>query len=311
MITTEALLNSLKAAGEPTRLRLMCLCAQGELSVSEITEIVGQSQPRVSRHLKMLVDAGFLDRFREGAMVFYRLSEQGELGEFAKSIVNKVPLDDPELVRDKQRLDQVKRNRAERAKKYFSENADRWNEIRSLHVQEDAVEAALLTAIGSENIGDFLDIGTGTGRILVLVAGQIAHGIGLDISQEMLTVARNSFEEQGIKNVLARKGDMYNMPIDDACMDVATLHQVMHYCIDPERAIKEASRVLKPGGRLFIVDFSSHHEEQLRDIHQHFRLGFSDEEVFTWLSENKLSVGATSTLEGEPLTVKIWQGQKS
>ncbi len=311
MIDKVQILNSLKAAGEPTRLRLMGLCAYGELSVSELTDIVGQSQPRVSRHLKMLVEAGLLERFREGAMVFYRLCERGTLGEFAKTIIDMLPDHDLELVRDVSRLQQVKVQRAERAKHYFSKNADRWNEIRSLHVCERDVEQALLSVIGQESIDEFLDIGTGTGRVLVLVAAQIGRGMGLDINQEMLTVARSSFEEEGLRNVHVRKGDMYNMPIEDSSFDVATLHLVLHYSVDAERVIAEASRVLKPGGRLIIVDFSSHHQEHLRHEHQHYRLGFSDSEIIGLLDNNGLLCSEIVTLEGDPLTVKIWQGKKS
>ncbi|MCB1757832.1 MAG: metalloregulator ArsR/SmtB family transcription factor [Gammaproteobacteria bacterium] len=311
MIGKEQILGGLKAAGEPTRLRLLALCAQGELSVSELTHIVGQSQPRVSRHLKMLVEAGLLDRFREGAMVFYRLSERGEAGDFAHMLVNLLPDDDEELLRDRSRLEEVKARRAELALHYFSENAERWNEIRSLHVREDDVEEALMRVIGDEPIEDFLDIGTGTGRILVLVAPQVTRGMGLDISTEMLNIARDSFEQQGLRNVHVRKGDMYNMPIENSSIDVATLHQVLHYSQDAGRVIAETARVLKPDGRLIVVDFAPHHEEHLRHEHQHYRLGFSDAEIDALFSENGLQTGAITTLEGDPLTVKIWQARRN
>jgi len=310
MISKEQLLIALKTAGEPTRLRLMVLCAEGELSVSELTDIVGQSQPRVSRHLKMLVEAGLLERFREGSMVFYRLSEHNTLGDFAHEVVARVPGDDPEQMRDIKRLAQVKHNRASRARQYFSENAERWSQIRSLHVREDEVESALKEVIGDQAIDDFLDIGTGTGRILVLMSRLFRRGVGLDISQAMLTVARTSFEQQGIKNTLVRMGDMYSMPIESESIDVSTLHQVLHYSEEPERVVQEAARVLRSQGRLFIIDFASHHEESLRNVHQHYRLGFSDEEVIGYLTENGLKGELVATLKGEPLTVKIWKGIK-
>ncbi len=311
MSQKDHILNILKTAGEPTRLRLLTLCARGELSVSELTQIVGQSQPRVSRHLKMLVEADLLERFREGAMVFYRLCEHGVASEIAKTLLRLLPDDDTELQRDQARLEQVKARRTELAQRYFSENADRWNEIRSLHVRERDVENALLDAIGPETIENFLDIGTGTGRILVLVADRIIRGLGIDISPEMLNIARDSFTQHRLNNVHVRKGDMYNMPVENESIDVATLHQVLHYSADADRVIAEAVRVLKPGGRLFVVDFAPHHEEHLRHEHRHYRLGFEDEEIVGLFRENRLKPGEITTLDGNPLTVKVWQGTKN
>ncbi len=310
MIDTLRVLGALRAAGEPTRLRLLTLCTRGELSVSELTQIVGQSQPRVSRHLKMLVEGGLLERFREGAMVFYRPCDRGELSRLVSLIMELLPDDDAELLRDLQRLEQVKTRRAQQAQRYFSENADQWNEIRTLHVKERDVEKALLSVIGQEPIEDFLDIGTGTGRILVLVANLVTRGLGVDISSEMLNVARDSFEKQNLLHVHVRKGDMYNMPVENQSIDVATLHMVLHFSSDASTVIAEAARILKPRGRLIIVDFAQHHEEHLRHEHQHYRLGFSDEEVSKLFIDQGLQVGETSTLKGDPLSVKIWQGYK-
>lgn len=311
MIDTLQLLGALRAVGEPTRLRLLMLCSRGELSVSELTQIVGQSQPRVSRHLKMLVEGGVLERFREGAMVFYRPCDRGDLSRLVDLVMELLPDNDTELQRDLGRLEQVKNRRAAQAQRYFSENADQWNEIRTLHVQEKDVEAALLSVIGPEPIEDFLDIGTGTGRMLVLVADLVTRGLGVDISSEMLNIARDSFEKQNLRHVHVRKGDMYNMPVENMSIDVATLHMVLHFSIDTNSTIAEAVRVLKPGGRLLIVDFAQHHEEHLRHEHQHYRLGFSDDEIHKLFVEQGLAVGETCTLEGNPLSVKIWQGSKT
>lgn len=310
MIDTLQLLGALRAAGEPTRLRLLTLCNLGELSVSELTQIVGQSQPRVSRHLKMLVEGGLLERFREGAMVFYRPCDRGQLSRLVNLIMELLPEDDAEVQRDLRRLEQVKSRRAEQAQRYFSENADQWNEIRTLHVRERDVEKALLSVIGRQPIEDFLDIGTGTGRMLVLVADLVTRGLGVDISSEMLNVARDSFEKQNLRHVHVRKGDMYNMPVENLSIDVATLHMVLHFSSDASSVIAEASRVLKPGGRLVIVDFAQHHEEHLRHEHQHYRLGFSDAEIEKLFVEQAMHAGETITLEGDPLSVKIWQGNK-
>lgn len=302
----DQLLTGLRAVGEPTRLRLVALCAHGELSVSELTQILGQSQPRVSRHLKLLVEAGLLDRFREGAAVYYRLADRTDQAYLARTIVDLLPEDDSELNRDLQRLDQVKQKRADMARAYFSENAARWDEIRALHVPEAQLEKEFVKVLGKNPVADFLDIGTGTGRILELMADKVERGMGIDVSSEMLTVARTNLEAANLRNVHVRQGDMYNMPVDDQSIDLATLHLVLHYSDDPEQVIEEAARVLKPNGRLVIVDFLTHNEEQLRVEHRHHRLGFDDEEIEGWLKHSGLQVETPVGLRGDPLTVKIW-----
>ena len=251
----DQLLSGLRAVGEPTRLRLVALCAHGELSVSELTQILSQSQPRVSRHLKLLVEAGLLERFREGAAVYYRLADRTDQAYLARTVVDLLPDDDSELNRDLQRLDQVKQKRADLARSYFSENAARWSGIRALHVPEAQLEKEFVKIVGSKPVADFLDIGTGTGRILELLAAKVERGMGIDVSSEMLTVARTNLEAANLRNVHVRQGDMYNIPVDDQSVDLATLHLVLHYSDDPRQVIEEAARVLRPNGRLVIVDF--------------------------------------------------------
>ena len=302
----DQLLSGLRAVGEPTRLRLVALCAHGELSVSELTQILSQSQPRVSRHLKLLVEAGLLERFREGAAVYYRLADRTDQAFLARTVVDLLPDDDSELNRDLQRLDQVKQKRADLAHAYFSENAARWSEIRALHVPEEQLEKEFVKVIGSHPVTDFLDIGTGTGRILELMAAKVERGMGIDVSAEMLTVARTNLESANLRNVHVRQGDMYNMPVDDQSVDLATLHLVLHYSDDPGQVIEEAARVLRPNGRLVIVDFQSHNEEQLRSEHRHHRLGFDDDEIKDWLADSGLQADTPVGLKGDPLTVKIW-----
>ncbi len=304
----EALLSGLRAAGEPTRLRLLALCAHGELSVTELTQILSQSQPRVSRHLKLLVEAGLLTRFREGSLVFYRIAENGESAHLARTLVDLLPDDDAELSRDLGRLEKIRQKRAEIAENYFQENAGQWNKIRALHVPEADVEARLLQLVGAQAIGSFLDIGTGTGRMLELFARQVERGIGLDLSSEMLAIARTLLERDEFRHLQVRKGDMYNMPIDDQTIDVATLHLVLHYSLEPALVIAEAARTLTHGGRLFIVDFAAHQEERLRVEHKHQRLGFSDREIHQGMVQAGLVPGPVDALVGEPLTVKLWQG---
>jgi len=304
----DQLLSGLRAAGEPTRLRLLALCAHGELSVSELVHILGQSQPRVSRHLKLLVEAGLLARHREGSLVYYRLTSRGASAELARTLVDLLPADDGALNRDLARLEQVRERRSAAAEAYFRDSAHDWDQIRALHVPESEVESRLRDIVGSSAVNTFLDIGTGTGRILQLFAEQVEHAVGLDNSIEMLNVARARLEQAGHRHVQLRKGDMYAMAVEDASVDLATLHLVLHYSLEPERVVAEAARTLRPGGRLIIVDFAAHGEEQLRSEHKHQRLGFSDDELRSTMQAAGLTPGSTASLAGDPLTVNIWQG---
>lgn len=303
----EALLAGLRAAGEPTRLRLIALCAHAELSVTELTHILGQSQPRVSRHLKLLVEAGLLLRFREGSLVFYRLADKGRSGHLARTLVDLLPVNDAEMSRDIVRLEKTREKRAAVADTYFKDNAAQWNRIRALHVPEDEVEAELKKLVGQSKIGVFLDIGTGTGRMLELFAAQMERGIGIDTSPDMLAIARTQLEHDCYKHIQIRKGDMYNMPIDDGSVDMATLHLVLHFSLEPAAVIAEAARTLKSTGRLIVVDFAAHQEEHLRTEHQHQRLGFADREIEQCMEQAGLIPGPMHALAGDPLTVKIWQ----
>lgn len=306
----DSLLSGLRAAGEPTRLRLLALCAHAELAVSELTQILGQSQPRVSRHLKLLCDAGVLDRFREGTWAFYRLSEYGEGAHLARTVVDLIPADDPVLARDLERLDAIKEARAAAAAEYFRANAARWNEIRSLYVPEADVEKALLVLLSGDVIHDFLDIGTGTGRILEIVAPHVERAVGVDLSHDMLAIARANLERAEFKHCQVRHGDMYALALPNASVDAVTIHQVLHFADDPAAVIAEAARVLRPDGRLVIVDFAPHELEFLRTEHAHRRLGFRDEEVAGWCCAASLEVAKPRSLKGEPLTVNLWSARR-
>lgn len=300
------LLAGLRAAAEPTRLRLLALCAHAELTVSELTQIVGQSQPRVSRHLKLLVEGRMLDRFREGTWAFYRLADDGPCADLARTLVDLVPADDPQLGRDLERLGAIKDARAKAAHTYFARNAHRWNQIRSLHVEEGSVEKALTEILDVSAGGTFLDVGTGTGRMLEIFGPRVERGIGIDLSHDMLSVARSQLERAGLRNCQVRHGDMYNLPIGAGTADIVTIHLVLHYADDPAAAIAEAARVLKPGGRLAVVDFAPHELEELRNEHQHRRLGFDDAEVEGWFLAAGLNPALSRKLPGTPLTVVIW-----
>jgi len=303
-------LAALRAVAEPTRLRLVVLCSRGELTVSELTQILGQSQPRVSRHLKLLCEAGLLDRFREGSWVFYRLSQSGAASGLARQLVAACDEDDPTIALDLQRLDAIKRQRAELASAYFRENADQWHRIRSLYIDEREVEAALVEIIASADPRDLLDIGTGTGRMLEILAPRVEHALGIDQSREMLSIARVNLARAGLENGSVRLGDMYQLAVPDSSFDAVVIHQVLHYADRPAAAIAEAARVLRPNGILMLVDFAPHGLEFLRDEHAHRRLGFADAEVAEWCRAAGLDPASPRHLAGDPLTVVIWTAHR-
>ena len=304
--STDELLAALRAVAEPTRLRLLVLCARGELTVSELAQILGQSQPRVSRHLKLLCEAGLLDRFREGSWVFYRVSTGSAASELARHLVAVCGERDATIALDLQRLAAIKRQRAERAADYFRENAPHWDHIRSLYVDEREVEAALLDIVAAAMPRDLLDVGTGTGRILEILAPRVGQALGIDQSREMLAIARVNLERAGAANTMVRRGDMYQLPLPEASFDAVVIHQVLHYADRPAAAIAEAARVLRPGGVLVVVDFAPHTLEFLREDHAHHRLGFADSEVAGWCREAGLDPRPAQHLRGDPLTVAVW-----
>jgi ubiquinone/menaquinone biosynthesis C-methylase UbiE len=308
----DVLLNGLRAAGEHTRLRLLAVLERAELTVSELTRILGQSQPRVSRHLKLLCEAGLLDRFQEGAWVFYRLADRGSGAQLARTLLTLLPQDDLQLARDLQRLESIKQERAAAAAKYFRENAERWDAIRSLYVAESDVEKAMLKAAGEVPIESLLDLGTGTGRVLQVFSDRIQYGLGIDLSREMLAVARANLERANIRHCQVRLGDIYNLSVPAASMDVVTIHQVLHFLADPAAAVAEAARTLSPGGHMLIVDFAPHKLEFLRTRYAHRRLGFADQEVISWCRSAGLvdvtirHLTATGRTGIDRLTVSLW-----
>ncbi|GEQ98686.1 ArsR family transcriptional regulator [Iodidimonas gelatinilytica] len=307
----DVILSALRAAGEPTRLRILGLLGHGELTVTELTQILRQSQPRVSRHLRLLSEAGLLDRFREGAWVFYRIVESGPQAYLARTIVDLLPEDDMEHQRDLERLGDVREARAEAAAAYFRANAPHWDKIRSLYVPEEQVEKRILSVLDDVQVNDLLDIGTGTGRILEVFSRHIKRGLGIDLSPEMLTVARASLAAKDLAHCQVRLGDMYDIPLANESMDLVILHQVLHFAEDAALALKEAARVLRPDGVALIVDFAPHDNEDLRDDHQHRRLGFADEEVSLWARAAGLGTTAIEHLDGGELTVTLWRLRKT
>lgn len=313
-VNAEVLLAGLRAAGEETRLRILALLAEGELSVSDLTDILGQSQPRISRHLKLLAEAGLVRRSREGAWAFFRLDETGPGGAMAAALAGWLDPADPVLAADRERLAAVRSARAEVAQSYFASVARDWDRLRSLHVPDEAVEAAVAAAVGGGRRRAVLDLGTGTGRMLQKIAPQFERAVGVDANHAMLAVARANLEKAGLSRVELRQGDIYALPFARGSFDLVIIHQVLHFLDDPARAVREAAAMLAPGGTLIIVDFAPHDMEFLRTEHAHRRLGFAKGQIAGWFAEAGLDGDLAEEIKAgggaaAQLTVMLWRGQ--
>jgi ubiquinone/menaquinone biosynthesis C-methylase UbiE/DNA-binding transcriptional ArsR family regulator len=308
-LTFAGLTGTLKAAGEATRLRILALLAEAELTVSDLTDILRQSQPRLSRHLRLLAEAGLVERFREGSWAFFRLAERGGAADIARALIGRLNPGDAIIVRDRERLAAVRAARAAAAQTYFRRHAAEWDRIRKLHVADAAVEEAIRAALADKPIRSLLDLGTGTGRMLELFAGDIERGLGLDLSLDMLALARARLDRAGLKHCSVRHGDIYDLALPRDSFDVVIVHQVLHFLDDSGHAIREAARVLRPGGRLLVVDFAPHDLEFLREEHAHRRLGFAAETVTQWLEAAGLDVLRQQTFPPGPegkIAVSLW-----
>ena len=303
-------LAALRALAEETRLRVLVLLAEGELSVSDLTEILSQSQPRISRHLKVLVESGLVERHREGAWAFFRLADLGA-ARLLQPLLASLDRSDRRLAEDLERLKAVREQRDRAAQAFFARLAPQWDSVRSLHISEEAVEAAILDVVAPRPDETLLDLGTGTGRVLQALAPRVARAVGLDASHAMLSVARANLERAGIGRVELRQGDIYAPPFARGLFDIVIIHQVLHYLDDPSRAVSQAARLVAPGGRLLVVDFAPHRLDFLRDNSGHRRLGFAAEQVSGWLEEAGLAPRLTRDLappsdDCEGLTVSLW-----
>ena len=312
----EELLAGLKAAAEATRVRILFVLSHGEFNVSELTQILGQSQPRVSRHLKLMTEAGLISRHKEGNWVLFRLREDAAGGALSRAIAGLLPARDAILARDLTRLEEIRAERGRAAAQYFALNASDWEKIRTLHVKEEDVEAAMLAMAGNQPIALHIDLGTGTGSLIRTFSGLAAQSIGIDQSRDMLAVARANLEKFGPRRAQVRQGDIYALPFSDSSCDFITIHQVLHYLDDPGRALQEASRLLQPGGRLLIADFAPHELEHLRTSHAHRRLGVGAESMAGWLQRAGVTLARHDVLpppqhnDETGLTVSLWLAEK-
>jgi ArsR family transcriptional regulator len=310
----DRVVGALRAAGEQTRLRALALLTEGELAVGELAQALGQSQPRVSRHLKLLTEAGLVERAPEGAWVFYRLPRANTTERhFADAALAMLDPADPVLASDAARLVAIRTTREEAASAYFERNAADWERLRALHLPEADIDSAIVEAGGAGPFDLMVDVGVGQGRMIQLFADRVRRAEGFDTSRQMLAIARASLD--GLKAKAAvRFGDAYAPPIEVGGADLVTIHQVLHFLSDPGRALVEAARLLKRGGRLLIVDFAPHALEFLREAHAHRRLGFADGEIAEWCAAagiGALKIVALAPKKQGALTVKIWAGDKA
>jgi len=313
------LLNIMRALADPTRLRIALLVSRMELSVGEMVLILNQSQPRVSRHIRILDEAKIIERRKEGSWVFLRLGSFDQLDTLHNILHSSEILQSDTVRNDMKKLENVRSARAEMADTYFANHAEEWDQIRSLHISEQAVENEMRRILSAYTLGRTLDIGTGTGRIVEIFADQCDYIAAIDNSPEMLRVARAKFDRMAELNnhkIDVMLGDFNALPFDDACFDTLILHQVLHYAQNPEHVIKEASRILSDNGRLMIVDFAPHNLEELRKDHAHTRLGFSDKMIKESFGNANLYLTHHSDLPNkkasdDALTVSIWLGQKN
>jgi ArsR family transcriptional regulator len=300
----------LRALADSTRLRIMRLLAHMELSVGELAQVLGQSQPRVSRHLKLLADAGLVTRNAEGAWAYYRLADTEAAADLGRWLVAELDADDPGRLRDRVRLEAIRGAQQAQAAAYFAKVADRWDELRQLHVPEEAVEAAIVATLASRVVDLLVDLGTGTGRMLELLKDHYRRGIGVDASREMIAVARAKLTAANIAHAQVRLGDIADLDGTAGRADLIVIHQVLHYFDDPGRALAQARRALKPGGEMLIVDFAPHELEFLRAEHAHRRLGLSEAQMQGWARTAGLGVTSLATFPPTTaggLTVCLWR----
>ncbi|MDP8994092.1 MAG: metalloregulator ArsR/SmtB family transcription factor [Pseudomonadota bacterium] len=301
-----------RALADPTRLRILALLRAMELSVGELAQVLAQSQPRVSRHVRILIDAGLAERRKEGSWVFLSLGAKERVEPLFETLDRWIELDgeDPWRLADAARLAAVRADRAAAAERYFAAHAKDWDEIRSLHIAESEVEAAIARALSDRPVGQLVDIGTGTGRMIELFGRGAAHALGVDRSPEMLRLARVKLAQAGLDSAELRQGDMYALALPAGSADTVIIHQVLHYAQQPSAAVAEAARLLAPRGRLLIVDFAPHDREELRARDAHARLGFADETMLGYLEAAGLEGRVVERLEGGELTVTIWTGER-
>ena len=309
------IVDAMKAAGEPTRLRILALLRRGDLAVGELVQILEQSQPRLSHHLKTLTTAGLVERLPEGAWVFYRARSKDWAGRLLQAIFNEIDTTAAPFAEDREALQTVRQARAQSAESYFSDIAETWDQLRALHYPEADIEQAILEQVDGQRFDRIVDLGTGTGRMLTLLAPLAKEAEGLDLSHHMLTVARANLNRAEARNARVRQGDVTDTPFDANSADLVVVHQVLHYLENPEAVLAEAARILRPGGRLLLIDFAPHDLEFLRETQGHRRLGIRHDDVSEWADAAGLALQAPLVLDppaslDQGLSVLIWNATR-
>jgi len=310
----ERISTALKAMGHNERLRILALLSYGELTVSELVKILGLSQPRVTQYIKSLEEAGIIDRVKEGSWVFSRINRaDAGLFQLVSQTVDILPHDDAILLADRRRLDDVRSERAKDSDAFFDRVASDDGQLGDEYLPRADKDDKIRAILGDRNYDFMVDLGTGTGRILKLLADKIARGAGVDYNSEMLKVARHRLSETGHAHLTVRHGDIRATPFGAQTADLVTIHQVLHYLDDPSEALREASRLLQTSGNLLIVDFAAHNYDEFRDKYAHRRLGFTDQDIEGWAADHNMTLGRTDTVStgnGKP-DVRLWLCAKS
>lgn len=308
----ETFARILKLLGHPDRLRILALLSQEELTVSELVSVLELSQPRVTQYVRSLEDAGILDRIREGSWVFSRLkpSSESDIAEMVTGLLDRLPHNDPALVGDRKRLEQVRKDRACRAEQFFADVANDRGRLSHEFIPQTQVEEAILSKLGGQSFEFMVDLGTGSGRMLALLADRVERGVGVDLSSDMLKVARYTLSDDRFGHLSVQQSDLKKTPLADNIADLVTLHQVLHHLDRPADALREASRLLKPGGVLLVVDFAEHEREEFRSDYAHRRLGFAEQEVSDLMTRFAFNASQATRVKGDEAShpdLLIWQ----
>ena len=311
----DAIATYLKTLGHPDRLRILALLSQGELTVSELVQILGLSQPRVTQYIKSLEQVGIVERMREGSWVFSRLKR----GQQANSAILAATLaalagENALLDSDRDSLNKVRDDRSRQAEAFFASVANDLDQLGHEYLPQADIETALLSLVPGQEFSRMVDLGTGTGGMLKLFAPHIRSGVGVDDSVEMLRVARHTLSDDAYMHISIQQADLQDAPLKDGAADLVTLHQVLHFLEEPARAVNEAARLLVDDGHLLITDFALHDFDSYHEKYSHRRLGFSDQDMHQLLSDYGFELDQVRTLPASgPTTpdVKIWHAIKT
>jgi DNA-binding transcriptional ArsR family regulator len=299
-------IDALKAISEPTRFRLVRLCAQGELTVSELMRIVGQSQPRVSRHLKLLQDAGILERFREQHWVFYRVAQEEHYQLLVSGLIKQIEKNETIIQLDQSRLIELQAARATLSETFIETELPDWLRLHEYHGDTARFESAVQDALAEKTVGHLLDVATGTGRMLKIVGPLASSGVGIDLSKKMVTVARSVLAESGLAHLTVRQEDMYQMRFAARHFDTITIDQVLYFATNPDALIKETARVLKYGGRLLVVAFTASKTAKTPPS-----VGIELSDIQQWIESAGLKITNTNILPGDSLDISLLVSEKA